>query len=384
MRTWWLAAVIGCSSPGNDVVGPFTGPIHRFAADVVAVPIDSADASAIAGDLDGDGKADNRLGAVATILASTMDLSLDGPDMIASGALASSVELQADDLTDDATVGVRLLGADGAAAVAAGGRLVAGAFHSNRTRETSAPGTATVRLPVYTNADPLIVELDGLELDLDSDGAGGFTGIVRGGIPAGQASTAAFLGLVQMITDEPQRHIPFARLIDMNHDGQITQDEVDASVIGLLVAPDLQLFDHGTFAPHPNSAMKDSLSVAFHVHLVPCASGACASGAPANACRDRLRDGDETDVDCGGSCQPCQAAAACAVAGDCQTGACDVGHCRAPTCSDGLRDGLESDVDCGDSCGVCQLGQACAASADCATGKCNNSVGALGTCVPAA
>src|SRR5207253_2250042 len=99
-------------------------------------------------------------------------------------------------------------------------------------------------------------------------------------------------------------------------------------------------------------------------------------------CRDRIRDGGETDVDCGGPCQPCQASAACAGGGDCQSGACDAGHCRAPSCSDGVRDGVETDVDCGDNCAGCQLGQVCASGGDCASGHCNNPLGSLGSCVP--
>ena len=52
--------------------------------------------------------------------------------------------------------------------------------------------------------------------------------------------------------------------------------------------------------------------------------------APVNLCRDRVRDGDETDVDCGGSCQPCAAAKQCGRAEDCYSQACDAGTCRAP------------------------------------------------------
>ena len=381
----WLAlvALVACSpNESTDVVGPFTGTTRRFVVDSIAIPRTSEDINAMGDDLDGDGTIDNQLGAVASVLATTMDLSVDARDMIASGALASSVEIQADDLVDDDSVGVRYLGADGDPATVIGGHLVGGGFRSNLSRDTRAPGKASVRLPIFTNADPLVVELEGVELELAPDGGGGFDATVRGGIPAATAAEAAYAGLLQMIADEPARHLVFARLLDANLDGQLGRDEFDNSVIPLLLAPDLHLFDGARYAPDSAGTPKDSLSVGFRVHLSPCAAGTCASAPPAERCRDRVRDGDETDIDCGGTCQPCQPTAACAVPGDCQTAACDAGRCRAASCSDAIRDGLETDIDCGDSCGACQLGQICVAGTDCASGRCNNAVGNTGTCVP--
>jgi hypothetical protein len=46
-------------------------------------------------------------------------------------------------------------------------------------------------------------------------------------------------------------------------------------------------------------------------------------------CGDHQKNGDETDVDCGGaSCGKCAAGAACASTSDCQSGTCDGGICR--------------------------------------------------------
>jgi hypothetical protein len=299
--------------------------------------------------------------------------------MIASGALASVVTIQADDFSSDDGVGVTYFGAEGAPAVVAGGRLSAGAFVSNRTRDTEAPGRARVRLPIYVNADPLELELEGMEIELVADGTG-YTGIVRGGLREDDARQAAFLGLVQMFETEPQRHLVFGRGIDKDHDDVITRAEIDDSVIALLVTADIDLFDGERFAPKPGSMTPDSLSIAFGIHLTACADGRCSTTTPINSCRDRARDGDETDIDCGGSCQPCWTAKQCMRAEDCQSQACDAGSCRAPTCSDGVRDGYESDVDCGSSCGKCAAGRACAADWDCASNNCDNGIGSLGTC----
>jgi hypothetical protein len=149
----------------------------------------------------------------------------------------------------------------------------------------------------------------------------------------------------------------------------ITSDEImNSSLLGAFLVADL----------HASSA----LSIGFSIHVVPCDAGPCLGAPPADACHDRLRDGAETDIDCGGSCLPCPTAAVCGVAADCQSAACDAGHCRAPTCNDHARDGFESDVDCGAGCAPCQVGQVCATNTDCSTTKCTGSVGTTGTCAP--
>src|SRR5688572_26541007 len=51
----------------------------------------------------------------------------------------------------------------------------------------------------------------------------------------------------------------------------------------------------------------------------------------------------------------------------------------APTCSDGIRNGSESDVDCGGTCSKCGTGRMCGGAGDCGSGVC-----AQGVCVEAA
>ncbi|HZS37827.1 MAG TPA: hypothetical protein VFF06_13410 [Polyangia bacterium] len=94
-----------------------------------------------------------------------------------------------------------------------------------------------------------------------------------------------------------------------------------------------------------------------------CASGLCASvqgqrvcaaQQPAPSCTDLMRNGDETDVDCGGSCSPCAVDKSCLVGADCATGVCSTQHvCLAPTCMDGVQNGTETGVDCGGDCPPC-------------------------------
>jgi alpha-tubulin suppressor-like RCC1 family protein len=94
-------------------------------------------------------------------------------------------------------------------------------------------------------------------------------------------------------------------------------------------------------------------------------------------CSDGIKNGHETDVDCGGgTCPACAAGRACRVASDCATKLCLNGVCKAPpTCSDGLKDGHETDVDCGGSaCPPCAKGKGCVHPSDCGSQLCVDGV----------
>ncbi|MFZ9055500.1 MAG: T9SS type A sorting domain-containing protein, partial [Flavobacteriales bacterium] len=59
-----------------------------------------------------------------------------------------------------------------------------------------------------------------------------------------------------------------------------------------------------------------------------CVSG----GGPQPTCDDGVQNGDETGIDCGGSCAACE------------------------TCDDGIQNGDETGIDCGGSCAPCETG----------------------------
>ena len=92
-----------------------------------------------------------------------------------------------------------------------------------------------------------------------------------------------------------------------------------------------------------------------------CTSGVCLNGiCQQPSCTDVVQNGDETDIDCGGSCSTrCDPGEGCAVAADCQSGVCTSGTCAAPSCTDVVQNGDESDVDCGGTCPDCVAGQTC-------------------------
>jgi hypothetical protein len=110
-----------------------------------------------------------------------------------------------------------------------------------------------------------------------------------------------------------------------------------------------------------------------------CAGGTCMNNGPVNRCSggatcwDRLRNSNETDVDCGGGlCRPCSELETCAVDEDCDSHNCNFEHvCVVGDCSDGWKDQDETGVDCGGVCGAtCDPGSQCVTGNDCTTAVC--------------
>ena len=116
----------------------------------------------------------------------------------------------------------------------------------------------------------------------------------------------------------------------------------------------------------------------------------------ADLCKNKVKDSGETDIDCGGTkCTKCEVDKTCAVDNDCTTKKCDatIKKCVSPpvsaTCNDGIKNGVESDVDCGgytcvqnkkfsDQCSCCVVGKMCTNDNDCSSKKCD---GATKKCI---
>ncbi len=70
----------------------------------------------------------------------------------------------------------------------------------------------------------------------------------------------------------------------------------------------------------------------------------CLLNEPGDDCQDNQQNGDETDVDCGGSCKPCDDGKVCKANPDCASGNCDNGTCQPddgvelmpPNCGDAM------------------------------------------------
>jgi len=75
-------------------------------------------------------------------------------------------------------------------------------------------------------------------------------------------------------------------------------------------------------------------------------------------CSDGEQGGDESDVDCGGTCGACEDGKQCGVAADCDSGVCSESICAAPSCGDSVVNGddvcddgnTEDDDGCAGNC----------------------------------
>lgn len=342
MRSLLLLPLLACTaSPPADVQPPFTGTAHRFAVDRFDLPRTSTQALEMGSDLDGDGAVDNQVGAIFTYLVNNADVPPHPEDLLAEGMLASSVTIAANDLDHDDHVGVTFAGApETTDSIPAGGRIVDGTFVSNHARDATQAAQGTLVLPAMIDADPLEIPYRDGELELVPDGTGGYTGQLHATLSPDRVRMVVAAGLIEMGMSNPRDHQAFEALFDMNRNGVLELDETaNNSLIKSWFAPDVTL------------DQEPRVSIGFQFHLVPCASGTCAPTALADSCHDRVRDGNETDVDCGGStCQACGFTASCTLGTDCQSGACDGGVCRDPSCTDGIQNGFETTTDHGSNC----------------------------------
>jgi hypothetical protein len=111
------------------------------------------------------------------------------------------------------------------------------------------------------------------------------------------------------------------------------------------------------------------------------ATNVCAT---APSCTDAVRNGNETDIDCGGATcvaqgRTCALTKACVANTDCASAVCFNNVCSVEPCTDGARNNAETDIDCGGARCVgqgrlCTTGQTCAAATDCASGICSGTV----------
>ena len=116
-----------------------------------------------------------------------------------------------------------------------------------------------------------------------------------------------------------------------------------------------------------------------------CSSGECADGkctgsptAPPASSTDGIKNGDETDVDCGGTttnAPRCGTGKGCDGAPDCESKVCSASKtCAAPSGDDKVQNGDETDVDCGGTntgAARCGAGKGCLVHADCASDGCD-------------
>jgi hypothetical protein len=107
-----------------------------------------------------------------------------------------------------------------------------------------------------------------------------------------------------------------------------------------------------------------------------CVASACQSARS----DDGVRNGGETDIDCGGAGEDvprCADDKACKAGPDCASSVCDPAGktCAKPTATDGVKNADEGDVDCGGTLTAapkCAVGRTCNAHADCESDGCDD------------
>ena len=131
--------------------------------------------------------------------------------------------------------------------------------------------------------------------------------------------------------------------------------------------------DCGGGAPAPLCAATKKCSLGTR----DCASSICTAGAcVAPSPTDGVKNGNETDIDCGGGAPAplCGNGKTCVTgATDCTSLVCNV-TCQAPTGTDGVKNGNESDIDCGGTntgAPKCDPTYACGGNADCKSDGCD-------------
>ena len=110
-----------------------------------------------------------------------------------------------------------------------------------------------------------------------------------------------------------------------------------------------------------------------------------------------MKNGNETDIDCGGTCGVKCDKERCTNNTDCRSGVCGprrvcLGQCcdkytttsiginLAPSCDDGVKNGNEGGIDCGGSCSLKCDGQACLLDQECQNNYCARQNDPTGTC----
>ena len=105
-----------------------------------------------------------------------------------------------------------------------------------------------------------------------------------------------------------------------------------------------------------------------------CDSGYCDSTGicSESSCEDNAENGLETDIDCGGNCDPCGLDKNCVIDEDCESGNCNSQRCSSQDhCFNDLQDEDETDIDCGGTkCPACGVGKECLYNDDCLSGFC--------------
>ena len=304
----FAGAVAGCGSGGgggDSCTNATTGQEAKFVVNMLTVPQQRSD---FALDLNGDNKPDNQLGnIIGALTAQMLDVQGGVNTAVSGGSIVLLMDEKASDLTTSdcgsvtASAGAKAASApkfDGSdtftvdSAVGGGtflGKITGGTFNSNSPVTTSAPTTLTLQLPLVAGAPAIALSVTAAHIQFTKMGDGAMKGQLNGAIKNSDVQSeiipnvAMILnGRVQMdptnstnkqilsIFDTGGEADPACSGACKNPDGSCAKakdGKIDIcevatnSIIKNVLAPDVQLFDGGTYKPNAANTTKDSLSL---------------------------------------------------------------------------------------------------------------------------
>lgn len=273
------------------------GTNYQFVADTITIPTMGNQASQFALDIDGNGSGDNQLGEVIVLFSAQADLGIQTSvnDQVSGGQLLYIANIDAADVTDTASADLNMwLGEDcdfprNPADNFSGSEL----FQVTGTSPTNnmvagpiasgvmdfGPGNMSLVVPI-TGVGNIVLPLWGARITGDLTATTITNGIMGGGIKDEDVQNILIPALAQTIAlqvsenctgtmtpdcmcDPNSSGQDLVNLLDSSGDCQISLDEVRNSLIGSLLAPDIDLFDsnNGDAFDPMKDGIKDSLSL---------------------------------------------------------------------------------------------------------------------------
>ena len=200
-----------------------------------------------------------------------------------------------------------------------------------------------------TPAFPGTVYNEYWEVYIDYNGDGDFTDAGEKAFDSGSASSSTVTGT---ITVPANATVGITRMRVQMRWNQSAGGPCESFAYGEVEDYSVNIVDNGGGGPTCDDNILNGDETG-----VDC-GGSCPNACP--TCDDNILNGDETGVDCGGSCpNACPTCDDNILNGD-ETGVDCGGSCDAcPTCDDNIQNGDETGVDCGGSCDSCGGGGEC-------------------------
>jgi len=270
-------------------VAPATGVQYHFVTSTLQIPTTRAETQTFALNVDGDPKnqPDNMFGGLLTLLTSAapgLQLQASVDQAINAGQLVSLHVVKADDPLNDPSVSwsiyqgqktqsaPRFDGSDKFAVDPVSPTIppIIGALTNGHF--SGGPGTAHVQL--FLLSQPVEVNLIGVRLEADVSTKGCANGRLGGGLGVdefrGKLLPTIADGLNQTIKADKAAADAILPVLDSNHDGTITVQELENNPVFMLaISPDLDLLDaSGKFNPGQDE-VKDAYSLGLGFTCAP-------------------------------------------------------------------------------------------------------------------